>query len=142
MWSFRRFWTFQALWDGFLDPVTTGDYYLDTNFRRTQNPQEQVAGQIIANTDVEDLSLLFQEIDKEVTFNLDDRQERALRTSETDQDRALLLQNALGKEMMSFKSTLQALTGWWYAMVGEDQFVSRSGQKINVLESFLDKSQN
>lgn len=134
---------FQALWDGFLDPITSGDYYLDTNFRRTQNPQEQVAGQIIANTDIQDLSLLFQEIDKEVSFNLDDRKERELRESESDQDRVLLLQNALGTEMLSFKSHLQAISGWWFTMVADDdQFVSRSGQKINALESFLDKSQN
>jgi len=117
----------------------TSDYFFQTDFRKTQTPQEQVTGQIASNSDVDDLNQLFSLINEQIAF-IDEtkNQEQQQSQFEADQERSLQL-NKMAEELTSFRSILNTYTEWWVKMVTDLQFVSKGGQKISVLQSFMEK---
>lgn len=122
------------------DQVLNGDYYLDTKFRATQTPQERVSGQILENTDVDDIDTLLNEIGQAVENNQESlREKRELESFAQRQAKSQVLPSALAQELTSLRTNLQSFTDWWSEMVDKKQFVNKSGKRINALESFLEK---
>jgi len=129
--------------DAFLDTfgdAVHGDYYLETDTRRTQSPEQQVTGQVQANTGLQDLGAIFAQIDQQVQYMAESQEsERQLEQFQTVQERNLALNSALAVELTAFRAHITAMTNWWADMVDKKQFVSKGGQRINVLQSFLEK---
>src|SRR5690606_5581572 len=95
---------------------------------------------ISANMQIDDLNRLFSEISQQVEFIDQSKAQDALKQAfESSQDDSLLLYSAFAAELTNFRSTLQAFTDWWAKMVDEKDFISKGGQRINVLESFFEK---
>lgn len=130
-----------AFWNTFEDKFD-GGYYIQTDLRKTQSLQEQITGQIAENADLSDFESLFSAIESETQTiaRVQQRQEQQ-ESFETDQQRSLQLYTAFGAELATFRANMRALTDWWSEMVDEKQFVSKGGQRINVLESFFEKLQ-
>lgn len=118
------------------------DYFLTTNYRKTQTPEEQITQQIAANTEIEDLNRLFFEINQQVeAFSLSEQQHVQQEAFQSDQERSLQLYTALGEELANFRSAIRGLTDWWAEMINNKQFISKGGERINVLESYFEKLQ-
>jgi hypothetical protein len=131
---------YDAFWENTLSAKTDSGYFFETDYRRTQTPEQQITGQLATNADLNDFDRLFSAINQEVEFIAEAqvRQEQQERF-QTDQDKGLQLFTALAAEMASFRSNMQALTNWWSEMVDDKQFVNKGGERINVLESYLEK---
>jgi|CXWL01.1.fsa_nt_gi hypothetical protein len=115
-------------------------YYLNTPQRKTQTPEEQLTGQISANTEVEDINRLLTKIDEVVGSTVKSREgQRDKAEFQGDQEKGLQLYEALVFELATFRANIRGMTDWWADMVVNKQFVSKGGQKQNVLENFLEK---
>ncbi|MDF2379668.1 MAG: hypothetical protein P1V18_05655 [Candidatus Gracilibacteria bacterium] len=120
--------------------VISGSYYIDTEFRATQTPQEKVSGQILDNTDITDIDVLLNEIGQAVENNQESlKEEQNKRVFQMMQEKSQVLPSALGQELNSLRTNLQSFTDWWSEMVDKKQFVDESGTRINALESFTKK---
>ncbi len=128
-----------GFWDTFGEKTDAG-YFFETDYRRTQTIEEQITGQLATNADLTDFDSLFSSINEEVEFIANAQTRRQQQEQfQTDQETGLQLFSALAAELGSFRSNMQALTAWWSEMVDEKQFVNKGGERINVLESFLEK---
>ncbi|MGE3279192.1 MAG: hypothetical protein AB7J40_05440 [Candidatus Altimarinota bacterium] len=117
----------------------TSDYFFQTDARKSQTPQEQVTGQITANTDINDLNRLFSLINEQIaTLDQTQAQQQLKSRFVAEQQRSLQLYR-MADELTSFRTILQSYTDWWAKMVTDLQFVSKGGQRISVLQSFLEK---
>lgn len=131
-----------AFWDNTFAQKTDAGYFFETDYRKTQTPREQITGQLSANADLTDFDSLFTAINEEVEFiaTTQDRQQQQERF-QTDQEQGLQLYSAMAAELSSFRSNMQALTDWWAEMVDDKQFVNKAGERINVLQSYIEKLQ-
>ncbi|MDP3975795.1 MAG: hypothetical protein Q8P95_02665 [bacterium] len=133
--------SFDKFKDFVLDRIPGSGYYLQTDFRRTQTPEEQVTRQITANSGISDLSDLFSAINSEVkSLTQAKKADEQNYNFETQQEAALMLPKALGQEFKQFKSNMLGFTNWWAEMVDQKNFKSSGGKSINALESFLEKT--
>ena len=131
---------FEQLGDFLTNRVFDADYYLDTRFRRTQTPVEKLTGQITTNTDIDDIDTLLSTINSELEFNQQSLEnEVTQREFEGAQDQSRILAEAFGPELNNFRTIMTQFTDLWSEMVDKQQFVSKSGKRINALESFLQK---
>ncbi|MDP2691506.1 MAG: hypothetical protein U1C97_00795 [Candidatus Gracilibacteria bacterium] len=127
-----------ALFSFFEDRFSSG-YYIETPERKVQTPEEQVTQQITSNVDFDDIGFLLNEINQQVEHlgEVDQQQLEEL-SFKANQEQALHLYSALAQEFLAFRTNMLQMTEWWAEMFAL-QFVSKGGQKINVLQSFEEK---
>ncbi len=129
---------FKRLEQGIKDRFST-DFYLDTSTGRKETPQNQFLNQISVNRGIDDLSQLFSEVDKsmQTVKNVNDQK---IQDQQVTTDQQVILQFAqIRDEFMQFKTNLGSLTDAWGKMIQTDSFVSKSGARISILQSFLEK---
>jgi hypothetical protein len=129
-----------AFWDKTLSEKTDPGYFFETDYRRTQTPEQQLTGQLATNADLSDFDSLFSAINQEVEFVASAQTRKKQQVQfQTDQEKGLQLFTAFAAEMNNFRTNMQALTNWWFEMLDDNQFVNKGGQRINVLESYFEK---
>jgi hypothetical protein len=116
------------------------DYFLETDVRRAQSPAEQITRQVTDNSDIDDLNRLFSEINSQLDSVAQGKTQEQLRAEfQSSQESSLLYYSAFAVELGTFRSILKSYSDWWDKMLTDQQFISKGGQRISVMESFLEK---
>ncbi len=130
--------SFKRLEQGIVNRFSS-DFYLDTNTGRKEAPEDQFLKQISVNRGIDDLSQLFSEVDKSIS-TVKDVNDQKIKAQQVTNDQQVVLQFAqIRDEFKQFQTNLGSLTDAWGKMIQTDSFVSKSGGRISILESFLEK---
>lgn len=116
------------------------DFYLNTPKQRIKSPQDQFLPQIAATTEIDDVGGLLSQVDR-VIKQLGELKDTKEEEKKEERDQVEALQYlALFTEMQSFQKSFDSIRKQVLRFFNEKTFASTSGQKINVLESFLEKA--